>query len=70
MLEKQNAGKEVKKEEKEVKQKPNKKQGKPSQADLLESFMEHQKDNPNLTLKEFMAMVDDGKVIIERKNGK
>ena len=74
VLEKQDAGKEVKKEEKEAKHKEKKsqekKQEKPSRADLLESFMEHQKDNPNLTLKEFMAMVENGKIVIERKSGK
>ena len=70
VLEKPSASKEVKEEKKEVKRKVNKKPEKPSQADLLESFLEHQKDNPSLTLKEFMAMVEDGKIVIERKGDK
>ena len=70
VFDKQKGGKEASKEEKEVKQKANKKQEKPAQADLLQSFLEHQKDHPNLTLKEFIAMVEDGKVVIERKSDK
>ena len=70
VFEKQNKAKEAKKEEKEVKQKEHKKKEKVAQADLLQSFIEHQKENPNLTLKEFMAMVEKGKITIEKESDK
>ena len=70
VLEKQNGGNEAEKEEKEANEKENDKPEKPSQVDLLQSFLEHQKENPNLTLKEFIAMVEDGKIVIERKGDK
>ena len=39
-----------------------------TQAELLQLFLEHQHENPGLTLKEFIAMVNDGKIVIGKES--
>ena len=70
VLENKNVAKEIKKDEKEVKNKEKNKKGTLSQTDLLQLFLEYQKENPGLTLKEFMEMVEEGKIDVERKSGR
>ena len=69
VLEKQNTAKQAAKEEKEADEKENKKQDKLSQMELLQLFLDYQRKNPNLTLKEFMAMMESGEIDIERESG-
>ena len=70
VLENKNVAKDIKKDEKEVKNKEKNKKGTLSQTDILQLFLEYQKENPGLTLKEFMEMVEDGKIDVERKSGR
>lgn len=39
-----------------------------SQTEILALFMEYQKENPGLTLKDFVAMVEDGKISLGKGN--
>ena len=61
---KQNAMEAV--EEKKEQKKENKGLDSLTQAELLEYFMEYQQSNPGLTLKEFIAMVSEGKIVLGR----
>ena len=38
-----------------------------SQAELLQAFLEYQRSQPNLTLKDFIAMVEDGKIVLGKE---
>lgn len=38
-----------------------------TQAEILEYFMQYQQDNPGLTLKEFIEMVESGKIVIGKE---
>ena len=39
-----------------------------SQTEILAMFIEYQKTNPGLTLKDFVAMVEDGKISLGKGN--
>ena len=68
VLEKQ-AGKaqEQEKEVKETKKSKSKGIDSLSQAEILQYFMQYHQADPSLTLKDFIEMVESGKIVIERK---
>ena len=55
------------KEDVEEKKEANSELGSLTQAEIMEYFMQYQQENPNLTLKEFIKMVESGKIVIGKE---
>ena len=58
------SGKNKANEKEEEKKEASKDANKLSQAELLDLFLKYQHENPGLTLKEFIAMVESGEIVI------